>query len=336
MIRKGKFEMFTIDTNIDDCKKCEELKEFADLFQGRRDGQPKDEEGKTFAELQEMFPAWNPDSMLMGLERLAEIGKTQGQHVYSVYSEEEIAADPTKEVVKIIHYPGKKDAPSVIACAGGAYMSVCSLAEAFPVAAEFNRMGYHVFVLNYRTSDGKSGAIPMPTEDMAAAVTYIQNHMSELGMENDRYAVTGFSAGGNLVCTWGLKNVGYEKYHVKRPDAVFANYALTSLIEVEKTDGRMILDIMFGKNYSSADVKNYDIISNIDADYPPCYITACEDDDTVPCMHSTILYDRLQEVKVPSELNLGKTGGHGYGNGGGTDVAGWTGRAAAFWEKLAK
>lgn len=326
--------MLSKDTNIDEIKKKKELQQFAPYFSGRLDGQKKDEEGKTFAELNAMFPTWNPDSMIEGVKRLEKIGTMDGEHIYSVYSEDEIKKENTLQNVKVIHFPGECDKPYVIVCAGGAYMSVCSLTEAFPVAARFNELGYTAFVLNYRTSSGKGAVIPKPLEDVAAAVKYINKNLSKFNLTSNRYAIAGFSAGGNLVNTWGLQSCGYGKYQVEKPEVIFSCYTVSSLKSLLNTDGEMFLNIMFGENYEKKLIDQYDVLSNITKDYPPCYINACEDDDTVSVEQSVKLHEKLTECGVLNKIWIGQHGGHGYGDGRGTDVEGWIDEAVKFWNQL--
>lgn len=331
-------KLITIDTKIDDCKQMKELIPVAGLFQGRMDGNPKDEEGKTFQELQEQFPAWNAQSMAEGIRHLAEIGASGQQYVFDVYSDAEIAEDASREAVRLVHFPGDPRKPFVLICAGGAYVSVCSLSEAFPVAKRLNELGITAFALNYRTSPrpGETPALPTALQDVAAAVKFIESNGDLLGQTCMNYAICGFSAGGNLVDTWGLSSCGYGAFGMPRPDAIFSNYAVTSLKSLTEERDRFFLNIMFGAGFDPSLIDRYDVISNITEDYPATYLTACEDDDMVSVEHSRLLAKKLSEAGVPNAVQIGTKGGHGYGDGRGTDVFGWVDQAAAFLETHVK
>ncbi|MDO4648046.1 MAG: alpha/beta hydrolase [Eubacteriales bacterium] len=324
----------TIDTLIDDLKQLPELLPAADLFQGRCDGNPKDEEGKTFRELNEMFDTWNAESMLYGIKALAEVGRKEKNYVYSVYDKEEIEKNPDLAQVKILRFPGDADKPFVVLCAGGAYRSVCSLAESIPVGAAFQSMGYTTFCVNYRTYAPGEVLFPKPLEDLARSISFILSHKEELGVHTEKYALGGFSAGGNLIQTFALKKVGYEKYGVKKPDILFPVYPAISFDLVPDSDKEWFLGAVFGENYKEEDIQKYDVLPNIAKDYPSCYIVVAEDDHMVDVCNSKMLDRKLTDLGIKHNLELGETGRHGFGDGRGTPLEGWPERAAKFWESL--
>ena len=67
-----------------------------------------------------------------------------------------------------------------------------------------------------------------------------------------------------------------------------------------------------------------------DGDYPPCYLSGCEDDSLVNPECWKRMKKRLDECGVPAVLEIGKNGGHGYGLGRNTEVKGWLDRAVEF------
>ena len=80
------------------------------------------------------------------------------------------------------------------------------------------------------------------------------------------------------------------------------------------------------------DFEQYDVLAHMGADYPPAFLVACEDDPTVPVRNSRMMDAKLAELGVPHETLIGRTGGHSFGVGIGTDVEGWMERAVAFWQ----
>ena len=58
-----------------------------------------------------------------------------------------------------------------------------------------------------------------------------------------------------------------------------------------------------------------------------------EDDPAVPYQHSVMLQEALEKCGVPHKLKLGKVGGHGIGEGRGSDVEGWIDEAVEFWRE---
>lgn len=278
---------------------------------------------------------WNTASVLYGIRRLREVGK-QGNCIHLLYSKNQYHNDPQKADVNVIHFPAagrNSKKPFIIIAAGGAYHNVCSLGEGYPVAARFNELGYDAFVLTYRV--GGTGVLPKPLEDLSAAVHYVRKHADRLGVNPDRYIVCGFSAGANLTALWGTENHGYRNYKCPKPVAMFPIYPVISTYSCgDEKHCDFFLNTMLGKSWTEEMRHAYNVDEHMDAEYPPCYIVCCEDDDTVDAVNSYRFKDKLDALGVPAELEIGRTGGHGFGEGIGTDVEGWIARASAFVDKI--
>lgn len=326
--------MINVDMFVDEVKKMPELNQVSDLFQGRCDGRPKDEEGKTFYDLHRMFYAWNPESMIKGVEKLIDFGKNKETFVYQIYTQDEIRANSELENVKLTAFMGNPEKPFVILCAGGGYNSVCSMAEAFPVATQLSELGYSTFCLNYRTYSGTDILFPKPVDDLAQAVKYVFEHKKMFNLCSDNYALGGFSAGANLINVFCLENIGYKKYNVKKPNCLFSVYGLMTFSDLTTEMRESIYDTMFGGNVDTDLINQYDVILNIKGDYPASYIVVAEDDDTVPVSNSLKLKEKLDLLNVPNKLEIGENGGHGFGDGRDTDLEGWVERAVLFWNSL--
>lgn len=92
---------------------------------------------------------------------------------------------------------------------------------------------------------------------------------------------------------------------------------------------------MFGADISEEKQAEYSVLLQADGAYPPSYIVCCKDDSTVPCVNSEKLYERLQELGVPSVLEEGEHGEHGFGDGRFSDVKDWMQHAVTFAEETA-
>ena len=284
---------------------------------------------------------WNFESMRDGIEYLMERAE-KGKYLYTVYTEEEIRETPAKKDVNIMHFPAQdrekaKRRPYIIDCPGGAYLNVCSIAEGYPIAQIFNRMGYDVFVVNYRVNE--KNIMPKPLDDLAACIRYVMAHHAGFDIADPkRYIVGGFSAGGNLTALWGTKNLGYPVYSLPRPEAMFPIYPVSDLHLFDGiTDQELVdafMDTLFGADRSEERIKEYSVLEQMDPDYPPCYISCCRDDETVPCSNSEKMYEKMQELGIPSVLDEGDHGGHGFGDGRFADTKGWMERAVKFFEKI--
>lgn len=274
---------------------------------------------------------WSPGSMVYGFHRLqARVEDPEKPVVCRVYPESDWADDPTKRDVNIIHFPPKEDTgkPFVMVCSGGGYQRVCSAGESYGMAARLNELGYHAFAVTYRVDQPK--LFPKPMEDLAAAIRYVLNNASEFGLKNTSYVVTGCSAGGNLTALWGTKEHGWACYDLPRPVAMFPVYAA---LDFSMARYSPIATMLFGEDDPELPFR-YDVSPRIDGDYPPCYLVCCKDDPLVPYSNSELYAQKLQEAGVAHMLEMGDHGGHGFGEGQGTDVEGWMYRAVEFLERL--
>ena len=291
----------------------------------------------TFAQMHENQPTWNVDSMIRGMERLLEAVSVR-EVMYDVYPERDCVDDPEKKDCKLFFLPafsGSSDKPFIICVAGGAYTSVCSIVESFPVAARFNELGYTVFVFNYRVGNGTRPVLPKPEEDLAAAVKFILANKSEFGITNEEYVVNGYSAGGSVTTIFGTERNGWAKYGCPRPKALFPIYPLISTspeFMEERAARNWFKGIMFGQGFEEAYAKSFDVPGCMTDNYPPCYIVQAKDDPAVWIHHSIVLERLLGERGIPVSLECIERGGHGWGDGSGTDAAGWPERAIWFLE----
>ena len=215
-------------------------------------------------ELQKFIPTWKAKAAAKGLQRVAQLAARQ-EVLFDVYPGLEAGDtgsgdDPQKQDVKLWYLPAQGEAkkPFIILNAGGGYTSVCTMIEAFPTAVHFNKMGYHVFCLNYRT--GGRGVMPKPLDDMAAACRYIFAHKEQFGLRGEEYIAGGFSAGGSLTAIWGTESRGYKHYGVKKPLALFLVYPVVSRERMYLSGSDMFLEIMFGDRAESEEyMDSYDV-----------------------------------------------------------------------------
>lgn len=299
---------------------------------------PKD---KTLLDIQAKNPTWAAQDMAYGLNTLCENSKSYEHLQFSVYSEQEIAQSSDKADVKLIWFPAKKSGSKAARCvllaAGGAYGAVCSLAEAYPVAAKLSDQGIEAFCLNYRVADGKP-LFPRPMEDMGAAVAYLHSHAQALGIDMTHYAVGGFSAGGHLAACWGTESLGYRKYGLPKPELLILAYPLVNVWRTVTQMPTVVRDLMlqgyFGNRPCAEICHIYNVDENIDDKYPATFLIQAQDDTTVPTWNSRELAQHLQKLEVRVHAEYPATGGHGFGLGSTCAADGWVDQAISFWEQL--
>ena len=97
-----------------------------------------------------------------GFERLFEAARS-GEWYYPLYTEEECAENADRKGTNLVWMPsgveGADSRPFILLVPGGGFVNVWNLTEGWPVAAQVNRLGHHVFILTYQVA-GRAGGVP--------------------------------------------------------------------------------------------------------------------------------------------------------------------------------
>lgn len=276
------------------------------------------------------------------LHRMEELAADETSYVYHIYDKETRLSQWDKDKVVLLHFPGPAaDRPYALVIPGGGFNRQWGLIEGMAIAAELNRQGYSAFVLYYRTK--QEPVIPKAIEDMHAAIRYIENHAEEFKVCKGRYIIGGFSAGATLSGEIGSTNFGWKAAGLPKPEMIFLGYTACNMRSfydiyqqfpvghpIHKGQGEF-LRRMGGPEFTWEDIAPYNLIDFMDQSYPPVYLTANEDDGTVPFANSLLMRDTCEKLGIPCRCKFGKTGGHSYGLGIGLAVEGWLSDALAFW-----
>lgn len=222
----------------------------------------------------------------------AENGK---QIFYSIYSEEEIKADPEKADTGLFFFRGKPNERFAICNAGGGFAYVGAMQDSFPHALELSKQGYNAFALIYRP--GAQTAC----EDLARAISFIFAHAEELEVNTDGYSLWGGSAGARMAAWLGSLGTAYfGEENLPKPGAVIMQYT-------GHTD------------YTESD--------------PPTFVCVGESDDIANWQTMKRRLEAMDALGIDTEFHSYKGLGHGFGVGKGTIAEDWINNAITFWEK---
>lgn len=199
----------------------------------------------------------------------------------------------TNELAKLTVYlpdtsdemPYNKIKAGVLVIPGGGY-SMCSDREAEPIALSFLAKGYAAFVLRYTV--GKEYNFSMPKADVNEAMRVIHENAAEWGVDKEKIAAIGFSAGGHLCAA--LSTMGDI-----RPAASILVYPC-----ILESIGRILAFPVPGLD------------DKVDEKTPPAFIVAACADDLVPIENSLAYASALDKAKIPFEMHVYEKGYHGF------------------------
>ncbi len=277
-----------------------------------------------------------------GFRRLFAAAET-GNWYYPLYSEAECEEDPARRGVNIVWFPSSDPAadkkPYLFIVPGGGFVNVWNLTEGWPVAAQFNRLGYHAFILTYQV-DGEERLLEKNMGDFARALRLIREKEQFFHVRADRYITCGFSAGGTLICLWNTEK-GYPAFGLPKPQASFPVYPFVSMrfessgfSMDDYTEQDLKEDIrLYGCSFPEAMETAFEIPEHAEG-FPPCAVFVTAGDELVNPEHSKILARTLEKLRIPCRLEIGPEGGHGFADGTGSCMEGWTERAVRWFESL--
>lgn len=220
------------------------------------------------------------------------------QIFYSIYTEEEIIANPWKADTGLFFFKGNPGAKFAICNAGGGFAYVGAMHDSFPHALELSKMGYNAFALIYRPGSQTA------CEDLARAISFIHEHAEELEVDVTDYSLWGGSAGARMAAwlgSYGTAAFGEADY--PRPAAVIMQY--TGLGEV------------YGNE-------------------PPTYNCVGTNDGIASYRTMERRIAAIQANGTDAMIEVFPGLSHGFGLGTGTVAEGWINNAVSFWERNMK
>jgi acetyl esterase/lipase len=191
-----------------------------------------------------------------------------------------------------VYLPAKDEAngTGIVIAPGGGYEHLAIDKEGHDVARWLNTIGIGALVLKYRLPGSMRGQsqsdihqiadkIHVALEDAEAAVRLARENAPKWNLKPNAIGMMGFSAGGHLAVMMGM-----IAPMDARPDFLVLGYpAIPRILSVT-------------------------------ASTPRTFIVAADDDPTVnPADNAGRFFAALRAAKVPAELHVYSSGGHGFG-----------------------
>ena len=203
-----------------------------------------------------------------------------------------------------------KPRPAVIVCPGGGYEMV-SPREAEPIALKYCAAGFHTFILDYSVAPT---GWPTACCELSKAIVYVRSIADEYGIDKNKIAVCGFSAGGHLAASIG---VHYDKDVVKRfsgvngeenkPNGMILCYPVIT-DDMEKTHNGTYTNFVAGREEAQC---YFGLEHHVNKNTPKAFIWHTVTDNAVSVENSMKFASALQESGVQFELHIFPDGVHG-------------------------
>lgn len=225
---------------------------------------------------------------------------------------------------------GRK-APALLVIPGGGYFSVCETTEGAPIGKKFNDLGYHAFILDYRTAPCR---FPAPQLDAMRAIKMIRANADEWMVDAGKVYVCGFSAGGHLAGSLGTLCRDLEANDndrcdgfSARPDGMILCYGVLAFEEWSSlgTQKNLLGDEFREKRHL------FSLPGLIDEHTPPAFLFHTIRDQVVDFRNSILFAEAMAAAGRPCQLALTNWGDHGMLLAKNTlDAVSWPEQADAF------
>lgn len=234
--------------------------------------------------------------------------------------------------------PAQTNGAALLIMPGGAWRRMVWDKEGIDIASWFMSRGITCFILGYRLPpEGWASGADAPLADAQRAMRLIRHDARKWGIDPDRIAAMGFSAGGHLCADLAAQFDRVSAPHSDDIDNLTARPCLAApiypAITLDKqTAGLPAGEGLFGKLTTAAMLAQHSPYLHIPANAPPHVIVQAEDDPTVAPENALALRAALKEKHIPVETHLFEKGGHGFGIRftTGLPVADWPQRVLTF------
>ena len=232
--------------------------------------------------------------------------------------------DPDKDVPTLkICLPKAETATgaAAVVCPGGGYGMLADDHEGKQVAEWFNSIGVAAFILKYRL--GPRYHHPAMLQDAGRAIRTVRAGARPWGVDPQKIAIIGFSAGGHLASTAGThfdagKSDADDPIErvSSRPDRLILVYPVIALAPPFGHSGSA--RNLLGDNPTQELIESLSNERQVPKETPPTFLAHTNADKGVPAENSLLFALALRKAGVPVELHLFERGQHGLGLGGGT------------------
>jgi acetyl esterase/lipase len=200
-----------------------------------------------------------------------------------------------------VYSPARKNSgAAVVVFPGGAYHILAIDLEGTEVCDWLNSAGITCVLVKYRVPD--SGPYPKSSaalQDAQRALGIVRSRAAEWHIDPERIGVLGFSAGGHLSAALSTH---------------FEQRLYDSVDDADKVSCRPDFAVIVYPGYLALAEQSFapNAEIHVTEKTPPTFLVQAED-DPVHVENSIVYFLALKNAKVPAEMHLYASGGHGYG-----------------------
>lgn len=215
--------------------------------------------------------------------------------------------------------PEKPNGAAVLLMPGGGYRWVVIDKEGYEMARWLAARGFTAFVLFYRLpGEGWPSGPDTPLADAQRAMRLIRARAADYAIDPDRIAAMGFSAGGHVCASLSTRFAVRLAPPLDAADRLPARPICAALIypvvsmdpEIAHSGSRSLL---LGPGSDPDRDAAYSPDHHVPPDAPPHFLLHAADDASVPVANTLRLHAALSASRVPVELHIFASGGHGFG-----------------------
>lgn len=230
--------------------------------------------------------------------------------------------------------PARPNGAAVMITPGGGYKWVVVDKEGYELGRWLAARGFTVFVLFYRLpGEGWAAGPDVVLQDSQRAMRLIRHRAADYGVDPERVAAMGFSAGGHACADLAARFAAPVYAPVDKADKLSARpyvaapiYPVISMSAPHAHAGSRAK--LIGAGATVAQETAYSPHLNVPTNAPPHFLVHAEDDDVVPIENSLLLRAALRQKRVAVETHLFTHGGHGFG------LRKTVGKAVEAWPEL--
>ncbi len=224
----------------------------------------------------------------------------------------------------------RRPLPLIVWIHGGAWMGGSK--DSVRIARPYLDRGYAVASIGYRLSS--DAPFPAQIEDCKAAVRWLRAHADEYGLDPNRFAAWGSSAGGHLAALLGTAgdvagwDVGLHTNVSSRVQAVCDFFGPADLRRIPQYLASGMSGAFGRADSPESRLLGGPVTANLvraataspaayaSPDDPPFFIAHGDQDPIVPHDQSMALFEALKHAGVHVHFHTVLGGGHGHGFGG--------------------